>query len=272
MKFKSIFVLLNLTLTVFLAILVSLPFLIMSAPFTGPFWQSNWPFVIFLALILLVCNVFYFTNRRLFLLLEKEDWPALVRYLEDKVIQRGRYSPRLVRLLANSYLVLSDSAAVMNLENKTAVAKPALVDANALLFGTARILGKDISGAVRFFAVRKDTTKGELKEWMCWYHGFALLLDRQFEKAADDFSLLAQVSQDGIIVGLSSYFLNSTITGALPEKEAEFRDLSVHGRERVLKALPQLKDWDRESSRLSAEIYGAVLSKYMNEAGYWLYI
>jgi len=266
-KFKYIFLLLNLTLLVFLAILVLLPFL--SADFSAA--GTLWPFSLCLALILCAFNIFYFTNRRLFFLLEREDWPALVRYLEDRVIQKGNYSPRLVRLLANSYLVLSDSAAVMSLENKVAIARPALVDANALVFGTARILGKDISGAARFFETRKDTVKTEIREWARWYYGFALLLDRQFEKTADEFSLLARVSKDGIIAGLSSYFLNGSIAQALPEKQPELSDVSSQGSERVRKALPQLGDWEREASRLSTEIHIAVLSKYIKEAGNWLY-
>jgi len=270
-KFKSIFIVLNTTLLLFLVILVTLPLFIMNTLFFAPFWQGSWPFILFLIFILCAFNTFYFTNRELFLLLEKEDWPALVRYLEGRVIQKGRYSPRLVRLLANTYLVLSDSAAVMSLENKTAVAKPSLIDANALVFGTARILGKDIAGAVRFFELRKDKVKGELKEWVRWYLGFALLLDRQFERAAGEFSILARVSKDGIIAGLSSYFLHGSIARALPEKEPEFRDISSQGSERVLKALPRLKDWEQESSKLSTEIHVAVLSKHMQEAGHWLY-
>ena len=271
MKFKSIFIVLNLTLLVFLTILILLPLLVMTAPFTGSFWQSTWPFVIFLILILIACNAFYFINRRLFLLLEKEDWPALVRYLEDRVIQKGRYSPRLVRLLANSYLVLSDSQSVMSLENKVALARPALIDANVLLFGTARILGKDLSGAVRFFEVRKGAVKAEGKEWARWYHGFALLLDRRFEKAAVELSVLARLSKDGIVTALSSYFLSGSITGALPERAAELRDSWSEGRERVRKAFPQQADWEKEVARLSTEIHVAVLSRYLNEASRWLY-
>jgi len=224
-----------------------------------------------LVILFIGFNAFYFINKQLFLLLEKEDWPALVRYLEDRVIQRGRYSPRLVRLLANSYLVLSDSAAVMSLENKVAIAKPSLVDANVLVFGTARILGKDISGAVRFFEVRRDAAKGERREWVNWYRGFALLLDRRYEEAADDFSLLARVSKEGVITGLSSYFLAETIARALPDREPELRNISREGRERVLRALPGIKHWSREISRLSTEIHVAVLSKYMEETSHWLY-
>ena len=205
------------------------------------------------------------------MLLEKEDWPALVRYLEDRVIQKGRYSSRLVRLLANSYLVLSDSEAVMSLENKVAIAKPALVDANSLVFGTARILGKDISGALHFFETRKDRVKSELREWVRWYYGFSLLLDRQFEKSAGEFSLLSRLSKDAVVTALSSYFLSETIARVLPEKESELLKISAEGRERVRKALPQINNWNREISSLSTEIHAAALSKYLEETGQWLY-
>jgi len=271
LKFKSIFILFCVTLLVFLAILILLPLIMLDSSISGSFWQINWPLILVLVILLCGFTVFYIINRRLFFLLEKEDWPALVRYLEDRVVQRGRYSFRLVRLLANCYLVLSDSASVMSLENKVAIARPSLVEANVLVFGTARILGKDISGAVRFFEIRINTVKASFKEWVRWYHGFALLLDRRFEEAGDEFSFLAKSSKDGVITGLSSYFLTETIALVLPGKRQEFRDVSAEGKERVRKSLPDRKNWDRETSRLSTEIHAAAISKYIEEAGRWLY-
>ena len=205
------------------------------------------------------------------MLLEKEDWPALSRYLEGRVIRKGRYSPRLVRLLANTYLVLSDAAAVMSLENKVAISKPWLVDANALIFGTARILGGDISGAVRFFKARKDTVKSGLKEWVCWYHGFTLLLDHQYEEAEKEFSFLARFSKDGIITGLSSFFLSENLSYLLPDIKRELLEIASFGRERTQKILPSQKHWRAEVSRLSSEIHAAAIAKYLQEASLWLY-
>ena len=272
MKFKFIFVLFNIILLLFLAVLVLLPFYMIGSSFSASFWRLNWPLILFLILLFLGYNIFYFTNKKLFFLLEREDWPALVRYLEDKVIQRGRYSSRLVRLLANSYLVLSDSSAVMSLENKVAVAKPALIDSNALIFGTARILGGDISGAIRFFEARRDTVKAESREWVRWYYGFSLLLNSRFEEAGEKFSVLARLSKDGVIAALSSYFLYETIAPAGIGNGPEYVKTSFEGRERVLKTLPKQENWKREVSKLSTEIHAAAISKYLEEAGRWLYI
>jgi hypothetical protein len=205
------------------------------------------------------------------LLLEKEDWPALARYLEGRVIKKARYSSRLVRLLANTYLVLSDAPAVMSLESKVAIAKPGIIDKNALVFGTARILGGDISGAVRFFKLRKDTVKGIQKEWVNWYYGFALLLDHQYDEAGNVFSFLAGISKDGVITGLSSFFLSQNISYLLPGKKNDLLEVSSIGKERVLKAFPSLVDWNNEVSRLSSEIHAAAISKYLGETGHWLY-
>jgi hypothetical protein len=269
-KFKSIFILFNITLLLFLTILVLLPLAMIGSSFAESFWRINWPLIVVLTILFGAFNIYYFINRRLFLLLEKEDWPALVHYLEDRVIQQGQYNSRLVRLLANSYLVLSDSQGVMSLENKTAISRPALVDANVLVFGTARILGKDISGAVRFFETRKNAVKPALRDWAHWYHAFALLLNRQYEPAGDEFSRLARNSRDGVIAGLSSYFLSETIRSALSDT-GEYREAARAGRERVLKALPRPKSWNQEISKLCTEIHAAALARYMEETGRWLY-
>jgi len=271
LKFKFIFIFLNITLLIFLAIIIVMPLLMLGTAMSASFWRTNWPLILVLIVLLVAFNLFYFINRRLFLLLEKEDWPALVRYLEDKVIQKGRYSSRMVRLLANCYLVLSDSAAVMSLENKTAIAKPALVDANALVFGTARILGKDIFGAIRFFDAHKATVKTGIRDWVRWYHGFTLFLDRQNEAAGEEFCLLARTSKDAVITGLSSYFLSETFARFTGEKTPEYREASLLGRERVLKTLPSQKNWSREISRLSTEIHAAAIFKHMEDTGRWLY-
>jgi len=195
----------------------------------------------------------------------------LICYLEEQVISKGRYNSRLVRLLANSYLVLSDSASVTSLENKTAINKPALVDANVLVFGTARILGGDIAGAVHFFKTRKETAKAVFKDWVSWYYGFSLLLNRQIEEAIKEFSVLASSSMDGVVTALSSYFLQQNINAMLPQFRQGFREISDLGKQRALVAIPKMKAWKDEITRLSTEIHAAAISKYLENTGIWLF-
>ena len=271
LKFQSVFIIFNILLVIFLAILCLSPAIFLGSQVLPVFWKSNWYLFLILVFILAGFDGFYFTNRKLYTLLEKEDWPALVNYLEERVIRQGKYSPRLVRLLANTYFILSDSAAVMSLENKAASAKPSLVDNNALVFGTARILGRDISGAIRFFETRRNRVKPSLRPWVCWYYGFALLLDKQYEKASQEFIGLAKTCRDGVITGLSAYFLGNTLKNSIPQADPALEAAANEGLERVRKVLPSRKDWTKETARINAEIHTAVLSKYMEETGQWLY-
>jgi hypothetical protein len=270
-RFKTVFILFNGIMAVFLAVLCLMPGLILGADFARVFWEANWFMVLLLGVILAGFDGYFVANRKLYDLLEREDWPALVHYLEDRVIRRGKFSPPLVRLLANTYLVLSDSASVLSLENKAAVAKPSLVESNVLVFGVARILGRDIRGAVHFFGSRLAGSRPAMKQWVRWYYGFSLMLDRQYRPAADEFSALAERSPDGLVAGLASFFLNGSIAAALSESAGALTASAGKGRDRVKKTLRSRSAWNQAASALSTEIHAAALASYLEEAGNWLY-
>lgn len=272
MKFKMIFILFNTIILLFLVCVFVLPILILGAEFTGVFWRSAWPLGVILFLILLGMDSFYLYNRRLFYLLEREDWPALVQYLENRIFKQKRYHAPLVRLLANTYLVLSDYRAVLSLENKIAIARPSLVDANVLIFGTARILGKNYEEAARFFEGKAGKVKPGTAAWVRWYFGFALLLNRWFSQAADRFAEIAKESNDVVLTGLSSYFLAVSLAGTLPSRSLELMAAAMDGRNRVRAALPVQTAWNKETAKIRSEVYAVVLSKYIDETSEWLYI
>jgi len=271
LKFKLIFTISNIALLLFLVALGFIPYFLMGLSFSVSFWKMNWPLVLGWVILICALNIFFISNRKLFSLLEKEDWPALIGYLEEKVIRKGNYNSRLVRLLANCYLVLSDSAAVMSLENKVAINKPALLDSNALVFGTARILANDNSGALRFFKARKDAAKAVPKDWVAWYYGFSLMLNRQIENAVREFSLLANSSRDGVVSALSSYFLEKNMHAIMPQLRHEFREISELGKKRALEAMPKIEAWKRETNRLSTEIFAAAIAGFLDDTRIWLY-
>ncbi|MDR1278713.1 MAG: hypothetical protein LBK02_08175 [Treponema sp.] len=270
MKFKSIFIIFNIVIVFFLLATGLLPFFIFGADFSGDFWASAWPLLLVFVFTLAGLNIFYFSKRRLYRLLEREDWPALQDYLEQRVLSQGNYSPQLVQLLANTYLVMSDSASVTSLENKTALAKPALVEANALVFGAARILGGDTAGAADFFSLRLEKGKAKDLQWVRWYYGFSLLLNRQFEKAAAEFKALTAESTDAMITGLSSYFLADTLR-KYTENRNECQAKAREGRERVQQTLKTIEDWNREAAKIETEVHAVILKKYIGQAGAWLF-
>ncbi|MDR2111247.1 MAG: hypothetical protein LBP32_08050 [Spirochaetaceae bacterium] len=254
-----------------MAVVLILPIFVAGIGFARDFWVLSWPLVVLLLLILAGINLFYFSQKTLFFLLEREDWPALAQYLEDRVLRKGRYAPHLVRLLANTYLVLSDTASVAVLERKTAAVKPRLVTDNALIFGVARILSGDAPGAAAFFRESLDSGKSRPAEWVRWYYGFSLLLDRRFQAAGEQFTILARESRDAALTGLSAFFLAATIRSNASGGEPEFMAAALEGRDRVRKSFPSRASWDREAGKTRTEVHTAVLTKYIREASGWLY-
>lgn len=276
MKFKSIVIIFNSLVLFFLTMVFSVPFFVLGKDFGLDFWRSSWFLAPILAAVVVGMDVYFAVNFRVFVLLEKEDWPALVQELEEKVLHRGKYSSRLVRLLINAYLVLSEAPAVNALEKKLAMAKPALIDANALIFGAARILAKDNAGAAEFFSLRGGSSGGGLRktgkeEWMRWYYAFALLLDNRAALSADRFMPLAAGSVNGIITGLSAYFLSEVLVKFLPNRKEELLRSAAGARDRVKRTLKTKIAWNREFKRVETEVYVMVLNSYIGKAADYIY-
>jgi hypothetical protein len=279
LKFKFLFLFFNSVIIIFLLTIFFMPLMILGEGFSpirdGIFIRSFWPLAAVLMAVLIVLDIYYFSNRRLFRLLEREDWPALTEYLEIRLPKGGRYPGYLVRLYVNTCLVLSDSGAVAALENKLSLVKPALVERNALLFGAARIMGKDYEGALRFFAARRRAGEGGPRafagkreaQWLAWYHGFSLLLTRRFEESAEKFRLLAAEAADPVTAGLAAWFLE----GSLSRLVGGSGEAALAARDRIRSSLARRKDWDRETGKVETEIYAAILRTYIDEAGNWIY-
>jgi hypothetical protein len=173
--------------------------------------------------------------------------------------------------LANTYLLLADPVSAMSLENKLAVINPGLIRNNVMLFGIARILKKDLSGAAALFGSYKDGAASGVRQWVHLYYGFTLMLDRSFGPAADVFVTLSKSCQNALVAGLSAFFLADTLNWNLILRRTVLLAAALEGQERVLKILPQINDWNHKIDTVSAEMYIAVLVKYLDKAGQWLY-
>jgi len=215
-------------------------------------------------------SIFFFINYRLFSLLEREDWPALAYYLEQKIYVKHKYSERNVRLLASSYLVISDFQSVLKLEGKAMLAKPSVIYKNLLIFGAARVLIGNHADAAAFFKSNLGKCEKDDKEWVHWFYGFSQLLSGVYNEAEQEFSSLAASSNNVLITGLSSYFLQNTIKkrSTNPDKCVE---TAKNGRERTIKSIKTLENWRKEIKKMEAEIHIAVIKKYIDEAGKWLF-
>jgi len=280
LKFKYLIIAFSIIIFIIILVTAFLPLAFASSvSISKPETISNFRFVtipllIFMVLLLSGMGIFFFFNYRLLSLLEREDWPALAYYLEQKIYTKGKYSSRYVRLLASSYLVITDYQSVIKLEGKTLLARPASVINNFLVFGSARVLSGDHAEAAAFFKMLLTKSKGKLKpkeeQWARWYYGFSLLLKGVFKEAEPEFASLAASSSDALVTGLSSYFLNTSIAKNSDDKAACLAS-SEKGKERVIQALKDVKGWKKEVAKNGSDIHIAIIRKYVEETGQWIF-
>ena len=272
MRLKYLFIILNGVLLFFILLPMVVSWLFLGIDFTLSFLQNSWPFLLFLLLFLAGMDVLFVINQKLLVLLQKKDWPALAVYLEDRIFRAGHYRAFLVRLLANTYLSLADVQAVGNLEKKIWDRKPGLVEKNILIFGAARILSKTAGypETLRFFSARLDTAAPAVRSWVHWYYGLTLMLNGDLA-AADVFISLTNQQVDLFITALSAYFLSETLGQSLPEKREALDEAIRRGREKVRKSLPLFQAWEKKLKKSSGEVHIAVLMKYLEKAGGWIY-
>ncbi|MDL2230143.1 hypothetical protein LJC14_07845, partial [Treponema sp. OttesenSCG-928-L16] len=64
--------------------------------------------------------------------------------------------------------------------------------------------------------------------------------------------------------------LEDVLAKSLPERQDELTEASADGCGRVKQTIRTGEGWKRETGRIQTEVYAAILSKYINEAGQWM--
>ena len=271
-------IILNIVIVIFLVVSVLFPVFFLDRDFMGGFWKTVWPLELVIVLALAGMNIFFLKNRRMFALLEKEDWPALAAYLEKKIFQEKRFTVRQVKLLAQTYLVSGNFDGTARLESIVNV------DDNALIFGAARVLGcnkpgADTSQTAEFF--RQLLTPEHIRnlrpddaEWLRWYYGFSLILNKAIKQAEEVFSGLASDAKNPLICGLSAWFLSQVLrddsaAGSAPDNECLIQADEAKARLRL--SLKNADKWNRKADKIKNEVHGIIIKNYLDEAGAWLF-
>jgi hypothetical protein len=287
LKFTITVVLSNAILLAFIIFGFLLPVFVPEPWNAGIFRLSARAAAVFFVLVMLAMNVLYAANAGFVRLWEKEDWPALARYLEKQAIERGRYRPFDVQLLVNIYTLLSDKKALSDLENKVIAANSPPAEKFVLLFGSNRLVRKDYAGAVRFFdrslAGQNGTKYGSNAAdldvrfsrsesfWIFWYSGLALFLASRYDAAAERFSRLARLTEEPVVAALAAWFLGQIPAKTPPKQHGEFTALAEETRERVKRLLPKRSVWDGKTKGVNDENYLAGIAPYLRSTADWLY-
>lgn len=270
MKFKTIFILFNAILIFSFAFIFLMPFFLLGAEYSTPFWLKNWPLFTVFAAVLVGFNIFFVLNWRLFSLLEAEDWEALGALLVDRVLVRKRYNRRMVRLLVNTSLLRGDMATIERLESALRDARPSALRRDALLFGAARMLKNDAQASERFLSEFVDGRGVDNAQWLLFYYGFVQVMREHFDEATPH--LRATVSsKDPVLAAMSAYILGSLCAvAARPEDRQGLIDVAEAVRSRLARSYDATK-WAREAERAKGEVHIVILSRILDEAGGWLF-
>ncbi|HET7839490.1 MAG TPA: hypothetical protein VFL04_06990 [Rectinemataceae bacterium] len=271
MKFRTIFILFNIVIIVSFLFVFLLPFFLLGAEYSLGFWKGNWYLALFFLALIAALNAFFLFNRKVFTLVESEDWGALSAHLVDLIFVQHKYRPTHIRLLVNAYLLQSNVEGIERLEAELAAKKPALLRSNALLFGVTRLLRNRPAEAEAFFAKYLEAREVQTRDWLRFDYAFSLVLQRRI---ADAVPILREgaLSRDAVLSLLSAYLLGSLGAASLSEQEgrAELVAFAEAARARLTKRFGGPR-WSREVDRAKNEVHIVILSKLIDDAGAWLF-
>ena len=89
-------------------------------------------------------------------MLEREDWAALIDYLETVLLEKKRITRQRVRILVNAYVVTGRVERIGDLESFLRDARPNVVPPLAIELGMPHLLSNDGERMVEYFGEMKD--------------------------------------------------------------------------------------------------------------------
>ncbi len=267
MKFKTIFIVFNAVVVLSFLSIFLVPLFVLGGEYFAFFASRNWIAALLFLAAFLAANAYFLLNWRLFGLLEREDWPALVRHLEEQIYRKGRLRGTNIRLLANAYLLTSAVEEIHRLEAHLGKSRPDLLDRQPLPFGIPYLLKSPPEEAEQYFARQVARPLLRQKEWMRWNHAFTLLQTRQTDAArAELLGLLDSLAGREPLLGLLTLYLLDSFSQSdesVGERvERERLELSRrYSRPRLERIV--------ERSRGNLEVL--ILSRLVQDALRWLY-
>jgi hypothetical protein len=270
MKFRTIFILFNVVIIVSFLFVFLLPFFLLGIDYSLAFWKGNWYLALFFLVLLGGLNAFFLSNRKIFGLVETENWGALSAHLVDEIFRKGRIKANYIRLLVNAYLLQSEVGGIDRLEEELKAKKPELLASHALLFGVTRLLRNRPAEAEAFFAPYIDSPKIENRGWLRFDYAFSLVLQRRVVDALP-FLREGSSSRDAVLALLSAYLLGSLGSSAASSEEErkDAKEVAETTRTRILKRFPGPR-LSKEIERAKDEVHVVILAKLIDDAVLWL--
>jgi hypothetical protein len=263
MKFKFIFILFNLIILLSFLAIYFMPLIMLGWDYTKVFWGRNWGLPLFFISVIGLLNAYFILNWKVFTLLEREDWPALIAHLEHRIYEKKLIFGQQVKILINAYLVRSELDAIGKLESFIRDRKPKLLPKSALAFGIPHLLRNDSIAMERYFS-QFIHIRGRDGAWVRWNYAFALILKGEKEESEAVLAGVCAEKTEPVLSLLSIYLLHSLKPA--PERGT----LAQNGRIRIKSRYTQ-NQWAREVERSKSSVQIVILQKLVEEATGWLF-
>lgn len=260
MKFKIIFILFNVVILFSFLIIFFMPLAMLGWDYTRDFWTGNWYLPLIFLGVMAVLNTYFLVNWRLFSLLEREEWGAIIGYVLER-FNRGKIRTSEVRIGINAALVSSRIEVIGEIEQAVREHKPGLMKEFALPLGIPRLLKNEPAEAESYYQEFLELESRD-RPWIVWSYGFALLLQRKLDEARLQFLALSS-TKDPVLLLLSAYMLDTCA-----DEEAKKTGQAMAEGLRSKYDRTALK---KEAEKAKTQIHVVILSKVVEEALAWLY-
>ena len=271
MKFRTIFIIFNITIVFAFLFVFFIPFFLFSFNESVSFWLQNWPFVIFFIVIIATFNLYFIKNWKIYTYLEHEQWEQLAELLKQQIYERQNLSKRVIRLYINSALLSNNVQAIVDLEEYSKQKKPFVLEKNRIFFIVTRVLTNNYAAAAQLLEGITHDATGEFNDWLVFYKGFVPILQKDFLNAIEPLRKLLK-TRDPVIKLLALYLLKNICLSAIPDENEK---LTVQQEVTVMTGLlkQQLtpKRWSIETERAKNEIPAVIIANLIDEAGKWMF-
>jgi hypothetical protein len=265
MKLKAIFWLFNAVLFVSFLLIFLMPLFLLGTDYFSLFWARNWIIAVVFIASLAALNSYFIVNWRLFRLLEREDWPALVSHLEDRILAKGKARATYIRMIVNAYLITSNTDGILALEAYLKEKKPALIPRFSLQFGIPYLLMKDPVVSETFFSSLLKEKKTAARDWMGWNRSFCLLQQNRHDEAKIELTGIFMRAKDPLLRMVSLYLLD-----VCARTDPEVARLLGESREMLKHSVPE-RTMRGKMARSGDNMEVVVLARIVQDACEWLY-
>lgn len=268
MKFKTIFFLFNAIILLSILFFILMPVFLLGGDGLPLFWQNTWYFFLVFVIVLLVFDVFFLMNWKLYQLLEKENWEELYHYLRNLILVKKKLSRRNTRLYVNCCVLASKGEKIADIADILKQEKPQLHQQLSVNFAIPLLLEKDYQKAEQYYLDWKDKTLPQLRAWHLWAAGLCQMMSRKVDEAWNNFYQASQDEKASPLVALISIFLAEILPVSTKEAETEKIDQQ---REELAKQYYSPALWEKqikkekEGNLLITLFYGKI-----QEAVEWL--